>query len=123
MKPKIEPTPKPTGRTSLCWLVVNRDGKLLAILDSESEAYWFTRNRGHATDAVYFQAPIDYAMAPALLEALKEALAQMTGPAGIWGDGRGNDGKKTGLSHQEFNELFQARINAAREAIRQAEGE
>lgn len=39
----------PTGRdgSPLQWLVVNPEGKLLAVLDSESEAYWFTKNRGH----------------------------------------------------------------------------
>ena len=59
------------GRTALCWIVVNPDGKLLAVLDSESEAYFFTRNRGHANGSVYFKAPCDYAAAPDMLAALK----------------------------------------------------
>lgn len=62
------------------------------------------------------------ASAPALLAALKGLLDQATGPAGIWGDGRGNDGKKTGLSGQEFNELREARIQNARAAIAKAQG-
>jgi hypothetical protein len=62
---------------SLNWLVVNPDGKILAILDSESEAYYYTKNRGHAESAVYFKSDCDYAAAPetkrqrdALLEVL-----------------------------------------------------
>ena len=67
----------PEGRAPLCWLVVNPDGKLLAVLDSESEAHWFTRNRGHASGAVYFKTPYDYAAAPDLLTALQSCVAQM----------------------------------------------
>lgn len=48
------------SRTPLNWLVVNPQGMILAVLDSESEAYWFTRNRGHANGAVYFKAELDY---------------------------------------------------------------
>jgi hypothetical protein len=64
-------TTHPTGRSPLNWLVVNPDGKLLAVLDSESEARWFTRNRGHAVGASVVQSTIDYAQAPALAEALR----------------------------------------------------
>ena len=67
-------TPPTEGRDPLCWVVVNPEGKLLAILDSESEAYWFTRNRGHAEKAVYFKAPMVYVAAPDLLEALNACL-------------------------------------------------
>lgn len=59
---------------TLNWVVVNPEGKLLAILDSESEAHWFTRNRGHAAGAFYFQAGLNYAHAGELLEALELAL-------------------------------------------------
>lgn len=52
-----------------------------------------------------------------LLAALEGLLEQVTGPAGVWGDGRGNDGKKTGLSGQEFNDLKDARIQKARTII------
>ena len=41
------------------WLVKNPDGKLLAVLDSESEAYWFIEKRGHANGAKYVKAPLD----------------------------------------------------------------
>ena len=67
-------TPPTEGRDPLCWVVVNPEGKLLAILDSESEAYWFTRNRGHAEKAVYFKAPMDYVAAPELLEMCKSGM-------------------------------------------------
>lgn len=56
---------------TLNWVVVNPEGKLLAILDSESEAHWFTRNRGHAAGAFYFQAGLNYAHAGELLAALE----------------------------------------------------
>src|SRR5574340_223400 len=46
----------------------------------------------------------------ALLEACEGLLNQVTGPAMVYGDGRGNDGRKTGLSHQEFNQLRDWRI-------------
>lgn len=60
------------------------------------------------------------AAAPDLLAALEGALAQLTGPAMVYGDGRGNDGKKAGLSHQEFNALQAERIAKARAAIEKA---
>lgn len=66
--------PQARDGSALRWLVVNPDGKLLAVLDSESEAYWFTRNWGHANGAVYIKAPIDYAAAPDLLESCKDLL-------------------------------------------------
>ena len=56
-----------------------------------------------------------------LIAALKGALAQLTGPAMVHGDGRGNDGKKTGLSHGEFCALQAQRIEAARAALARAE--
>lgn len=61
-----------------------------------------------------------YEAAPDLLEACRELLAQVTGPAMIYGDGRGNDGQKTGLSHSEFNALHDRRIELARAAIAKA---
>jgi hypothetical protein len=77
MKSKQKTNSAPTGRDGdkLNWLVVNLDGKLLAILDSESEAYWFTRNRGHASGAVFFKSPCDYAAAPTLLDECKRLLS------------------------------------------------
>lgn len=62
------------------------------------------------------------AAAPEMYEALKGLLAQQEGPAMVWGDGRGNDGTKTGLSHEEFNQLLKKRIDNARAAIAKAEG-
>ena len=53
----------------------------------------------------------------------EDLLEQVTGPAMVYGDGRGNDGTKTGLSHQEFNALLKNRIAAARTAIAKAKGE
>lgn len=75
---KTAPEP-PRGRDgcSLDWLVVNPNGKLLAVLDSESEAFHFTRNRGHAHGAVFFKAPIDYAAAPDLKSALEVCETQL----------------------------------------------
>jgi hypothetical protein len=58
-----------------------------------------------------------------LLKACEDLLEQVTGPAMVYGDGRGNDGTKTGLSHQEFNALLKNRIAAARTAIAKAKGE
>lgn len=58
--------------------------------------------------------------AAGLLEACKGLLEQVTGPAMVYGDGRGNDGKKTGLSHEEFNTLRNNRIAKARAAIAKA---
>jgi hypothetical protein len=52
-----------------------------------------------------------------MVEALNGLLAEATGPAMVYGDGRGNDGTKTGLSHQEFNAQRKARIDAARSAL------
>jgi len=65
----------PQGRDPLQWLVVNPGGKLLAVLDSESEAYYFTKNRGHANGAVFFKSKCDYAAAPDLLAALENLVA------------------------------------------------
>ncbi len=62
------------------------------------------------------------AAAPDLLASLLDLLADVTGPAMVYGNGIGNDGKKTGLTHQEFNELRAARIANARAAIARAEG-
>ncbi len=58
----------------LRWLVVNPEGKAVAVLDSESEAYWFTRNRGHANTSIYFNEGINYRIAPELLDALEQCL-------------------------------------------------
>lgn len=52
-----------------------------------------------------------------LRDALSGLLAQVTGPAVVYGDGRGNDGIKDGLSHKEFCDLRDSRINAARAAL------
>lgn len=58
-----------------------------------------------------------------LLAALKDLLEQTTGPAQVYGDGIGNDGTKTGLTHWEFNALRDERISNARKAIAQADGD
>lgn len=64
------------GRSPLNWLVVNPDGKLLAILDSGSEAFWFTRNRGHAHLAAIEESKIDYSQAPELMAALESCVSE-----------------------------------------------
>lgn len=64
---KTTPTAGPNGRSPLEWLVINPEGKLLAILDSDSEAYFFTKNRGHAAGSISLKASFDYASAPTLL--------------------------------------------------------
>lgn len=69
--PKVTHGPPGRDGDRLCWLVVNPEGKLLAVLDSQSEAHFYIQNRGHAHGAVYFKASCDYAAAPALLEALE----------------------------------------------------
>ncbi len=46
-------------------------------------------------------------------DSLEELVAQLTGPAQVYGDGCGSDGKKTGLSHWEFNALRDQRIAKA----------
>ena len=56
----------------------------------------------------------------ALVEAVERLLNQVTGPAQVYGDGIGNDGRKTGLSHWEFNELRDERIAFARAALQSA---
>lgn len=61
--------------------------------------------------------------APDLLAALQDCLAQLEGPIEVYGDGCGNDGKKTGLSGDEFNKLKAKRLALAREAISKAKGE
>ena len=66
------------GRSPLSWLVVNTDGKLLAVLDSSSEAFWFTRNRGHAVGATIVQADFDYAQAPELRSALSDCAESLS---------------------------------------------
>jgi len=53
----------------------------------------------------------------ALVSALSDLLAQITGPAMVHGNGCGNDGKKTGLSGEEFSALRKARIDAASSAL------
>lgn len=58
-----------------------------------------------------------------LLAALVGCLAQLLGPALVHGDGRGNDGRKTGLSGQEFSRLKAKRIAAARSVIAKARRE
>lgn len=61
------------------------------------------------------------AAAPDLLAALRDLLDELTGPAMVWGDGIGNNGVKTGLSHEEFVQRRDARLTAAREALARAE--
>lgn len=55
----------------LSWKVVGEDGSVLAIVDSESEAFFFTRYRAHAASAETVFSGIDYSAAPELLEALE----------------------------------------------------
>lgn len=57
-----------------------------------------------------------------LLAALEALLDQVTGPAQVFGNGCGSDGKKTGLSGQEFNARTDSRIDQARAAILKAKG-
>ena len=55
-----------------------------------------------------------------LIAAIKGLLAQVEGPAMVHGDGRGADGKKIGLSGDEFISLRAERIDLARAAIARA---
>lgn len=61
-----------------------------------------------------------FSAAPAMLTALEGLLAQLEGPAMVYGNGIGNDGTKSGLSHEEFNALLDSRIAQARDAIAKA---
>lgn len=66
--------------TPLPWAVFNRDGKLLARMESESEAYYYIRNRGHANGGTYRNDGDHAANAyPKLVEALQHALAVRIG--------------------------------------------
>lgn len=87
--PKVTHGPPGRDGERLCWLVVNQAGKLLAILDSQSEAYFYIQNRGHAHGAVRFLSSFDYAAAPALLVALQSLTERYTrlvncGDCGNW---------------------------------------
>ena len=53
------------------------------------------------------------AAAPEMLDLLTDLLDQVTGPAGVWGDGRGRTGEKDGLSGEEFNARKAERIERA----------
>lgn len=88
MKPhtQIDSGKQARDGSQLNWIVVNPEGKLLAVLDSESEAHWFTRNRGHASGAVYFQTPCDYAAAPDLLAACEYLENAMADASRIYGN-------------------------------------
>ena len=72
----LDPPPAREG-CFLSWLVVNREGKLLAIVDSESEAYHYQKGRAHAEGGRYFKATLDYAAAPKLLSALRALIWQI----------------------------------------------
>lgn len=58
----------------------------------------------------------------ALLKACEGLLRQLEGPAAVYGDGRGNDGRKTGPSHAEFNQLRADCLAKARAVIAKAQG-
>lgn len=87
-------------------------------LDRSSGAEYNERLPGdaeaHANAAFIVRACNSHA---ALVEAVERLLNQVTGPAQVYGDGIGNDGRKTGLSHWEFNELKDERIAFARAAL------
>lgn len=42
---------------ALRWLVIHRDGRPLALLESESEAHFYIQNRGHANGGRYVRLP------------------------------------------------------------------
>lgn len=83
---------------------------------------------GHTVAHVYPDSGDDYAAFIVtacnshadLLEALEQMLNQVTGPAQVYGDGVGSDGRKTGLSHWEFNALRDERIEFARTTLAKA---
>jgi len=58
-----------------------------------------------------------------LTAVLADLLDQATGPAQVYGNGCGADGKKTGLTHWEFNKRRDEHIEAARQALAKAKGE
>lgn len=63
------------------------------------------------------------AAAPELLAALEGALAQLTGPVMVHGNGIGANGRKTGLSGEEFKALREQRLELIRAAIAKAKDE
>lgn len=54
---------------------------------------------------------------PDLVRVLAELYADATGPAMVYGNGVGNDGKKSGPTHQEFNALRAKRHADAKAAL------
>lgn len=66
--------------SKLNWVVVNTEGRKVAVLDSQSEAYWFTKNRGHAENAVYVNEGLDYGAAPDLLAACQQIISAADDP-------------------------------------------
>ena len=58
--------------------VTNTDGNLIAILNSKSEAYFFTRNRGHAEGATIAPCAVNPEAMSDLLEALQDCVESMS---------------------------------------------
>lgn len=72
---------KGSDMTNLPWAVFDSEGKLRARLESESEAYFYIRNRGHCNGGSYRKIP-DNAYQE-LIEAVRElADAPTSGVAG-----------------------------------------
>lgn len=101
-------------------LIVHRFAVLNWGVAGDARSFWLVERTG--SDGSYTPiCKLDVAKAaPDLLAALDGLLAEATGPAMVYGDGRGNDGRKTGLSHEEFNAQRASRIAAARSALSKA---
>lgn len=92
-------------------LVDGEDGEVIAV---------FAKGPTDATRDRQWDNAITASAAPELLAALQGAYEQLIGPAMVWGNGIGNDGTKSGPTHEEFCELRKSRIQAARTAIAKA---
>jgi hypothetical protein len=110
-------TPVPTDS-----LIVERFAVLNWGAAGDERSFWLVERTG--SDGSYTPiCKLDVAKAaPKLLAAIEGLLAEATGPAMVYGDGRGMDGTKTGLSHEEFNAQRKRRIEAARSALSDAKG-
>lgn len=99
----------------------NNAGTLNAVEFAEEASIYSTESGRIQWTPIQFTSSRGEVLAPDRLlataedmrDSLVELVAQLTGPAQVWGDGCGSDGKKTGLTYAEFNALRDQRIAKA----------